>query len=225
MKSAESRRPDRLCGSLPMRGEWIEIARPAQSGTRPAGLSPCGESGLKYPCTKNRDIIHPGLSPCGESGLKLAGEGYNARQYRLSPCGESGLKSCDGRAAGGRGRSLPMRGEWIEISEPPQIFKGVPSLPMRGEWIEMPAWRPCWPVLGCLSPCGESGLKCFLFRLALATCASSLPMRGEWIEMTAPPTRGAYIWSLPMRGEWIEISLPSRPVYSPPVSPHAGRVD
>ena len=33
--------------SLPMRGEWIEICNMNVVATANAGLSPCGESGLK----------------------------------------------------------------------------------------------------------------------------------------------------------------------------------
>ena len=33
--------------------------------------------------------------------------------------------------------SLPMRGEWIEISGSPCPSAATASLPMRGEWIEI----------------------------------------------------------------------------------------
>ena len=40
--------------------------------------------------------------------------------YRLSPCGESGLKFADRRPDFAiAGVSLPMRGEWIEMTGPP----------------------------------------------------------------------------------------------------------
>ena len=73
---------------------------------------------------------------------------------------------------------------------------------MRGEWIEIStAGSTALRLLG-LSPCGESGLKCFRWRPAL-TAPSSLPMRGEWIEIVR-------VASLAALGA---------------VSPHAGRVD
>ena len=56
-------------GSLPMRGEWIEILVYQVDSQREGGLSPCGESGLK----------------CGDGSSPADG-------HRLSPCGESGLK-------------------------------------------------------------------------------------------------------------------------------------
>ena len=55
--------------------------------------------------------------------------------------------------------SLPMRGEWIEISKLNALVKPAGSLPMRGEWIEIP------------SPDPQPGYQ------------QSLPMRGEWIEI------------------------------------------
>ena len=35
------------------------------------------------------------------------------------------------------GKSLPMRGEWIEMREKLEKSKDTGSLPMRGEWIEI----------------------------------------------------------------------------------------
>ena len=58
--------------------------------------------------------------------------------------------------------SLPMRGEWIEITIAAQNFREVRSLPMRGEWIEI------------INQTSES-----------ITISASLPMRGEWIEISA----------------------------------------
>ena len=53
-----------------------------------------------------------------------------------------------------------MRGEWIEISIPPQAdFPG-----------------------GSLAPCGASGLKSFL-ACGLSCPNMSRPVRGEWIEI------------------------------------------
>ena len=34
-------------------------------------------------------------------------------------------------------RSLPMRGEWIEIGKLEELVLAALSLPMRGEWIEI----------------------------------------------------------------------------------------
>ena len=79
--------------SLPMRGEWIEmVARRLRRCAAPLGLSPCGESGLKF---------FPDLNSATCGGL--------------SPCGESGLKWAVGIVFFVAFWSLPMRGEWIEI--------------------------------------------------------------------------------------------------------------
>ena len=126
--------------SLPMRGEWIEISRVSKRVAPPRGLSPCGESGLKWP------------------------RGGSLQRHRgLSPCGESGLKSRQAQGAGKGSASLPMRGEWIEMAarwKPTTASRVSPhagesglkfhragvahvghvgSLPMRGEWIEIPS--------------------------------------------------------------------------------------
>ena len=55
--------------------------------------------------------------------------------------------------------SLPMRGEWIEMSLSSAVTTGAGSLPMRGEWIEI------------------------LWAKVLTDPSGSLPMRGEWIEI------------------------------------------
>ena len=102
--------------------------------------------------------------------------------------------------------SLPMRGEWIEISsDSPAWVPNSPSLPMRGEWIEIHdacctgrPWRSSLPMRG-------EWIEIFRTTPRLRRVVS-LPMRGEWIEMSA----GSASWaaggtSLPMRGEWIEI--------------------
>ena len=47
-------------GSLPVWGEWIEIISQLAKHRRAIGLSPCGESGLKYRQTVFR--VHGGLS-------------------------------------------------------------------------------------------------------------------------------------------------------------------
>ena len=57
-------------------------------------------------------------------------------------------------------KSLPMRGEWIEIAIPVQLLDMPWSLPMRGEWIEILISAAGLLSFAGLSPCGESGLKC-----------------------------------------------------------------
>ena len=56
-----------------MRGEWIEMfGRDSKRvGKQIEGLSPCGESGLKYADGRRPPAEVLRLSPCGESGLKL----------------------------------------------------------------------------------------------------------------------------------------------------------
>ena len=62
--------------------------------------------------------------------------------------------------AGVTHKSLPMRGEWIEIFNQYFLLKNRWSLPMRGEWIEIFSVNACGINL-----------------------TPSLPMRGEWIEI------------------------------------------
>jgi len=78
--------------SLPTRGEWIEISRVESTALLRLGLSPHGESGLKWLPVQS-STIPLSLSPHGESGLK-----YHLR--------ESGSLEQE---------SLPTRGEWIEM--------------------------------------------------------------------------------------------------------------
>ena len=101
-----------------------------------------------------------GLSPCGESGLKLGSETLvNQRFAGLSPCGESGLKYLLPGCRRGGLMSLPVWGEWIEIGSMRSYAADRRSLPVWGEWIEifLRFFGPSGPL--CLSPCGESGLK------------------------------------------------------------------
>ena len=124
--------------SLPMRGEWIEINIDILLDEYNKGLSPCGESGLKYLLQMLSHFVRS-LSPCGESGLKYA-KIYGERIMYLS---------------------LPMRGEWIEMYlNVPSCPSPLESLPMRGEWIEIICNYVMYRNTLCLSPCGESGLKC-----------------------------------------------------------------
>ena len=146
--------------SLPMRGEWIEIEFVGVETLLRNGLSPCGESGLKFSCSFQS-------APASDRSLPMRGEWIEMRrqvhrhpQPRLSPCGESGLKWAVPQPFKRQLRSLPMRGEWIEMLPKRECLGAVwRSLPMRGEWIEMrrSACR-CWCAWR-LSPCGESGLK------------------------------------------------------------------
>ena len=99
--------------SLPVRGEWIEISNSMTFLPSKAGLSPCGESGLK--CLPRCQLYRNRLS------LPVRGEwietGQTSRDCRCPP-------------------SFPAWGEWIEI-----VFKiralpvETPSLPARGEGV------------------------------------------------------------------------------------------
>ena len=82
---------------------------------------------------------------------------------RRSPCGERRLKFPNVSTRGGKARSLPMRGAWIEISAGSGnlSFTGT-SLPMRGAWIEI-AGDCRVNHQQSRSPCGERGLKFISF--------------------------------------------------------------
>ena len=78
-------------GSLPTRGEWIEMTIWKCCASNITSLPTRGEwieIAVKY---KGR-FGRRGLSPRGESGLKFVGDGSTAKFKGLSPRGESGLK-------------------------------------------------------------------------------------------------------------------------------------
>ena len=99
--------------------------------------------------------------------------------------------------------SLPVWGEWIEISRArARPANPCASLPVWGEWIEISRFSWCSRI------------------------SMSLPVWGEWIEMSISVNVSfGTPSSLPVWGEWIEI--PSPPVLPAPgrVSPRVGRVD
>ena len=122
-------------------------------------------------------------------------------------------------------KSLPMRGEWIEIASFLDLFTALRSLPMRGEWIEislLPALA--YPPQG-LSPCGESGLKFFPV-YSMNFVSGSLPMRGEWIEIDVSAVCTVGVIVSPHAGEsGLKFGYNLRSSLNSAVSPHAGRVD
>ena len=82
----------------------------------------------------------------------------------------------------GSGRSLPLRGAWIEKNPlPPPKWWWETSLPLRGAWIEKRAGQPGRVGRPGRSPYGERGLKkkCPGVQLQML---GSLPLRGAWIE-------------------------------------------
>ena len=78
-------------GSLPMRGEWIEM-RAGQSLHAGSGSLPMRGEWIEIVQIVGQVAEAHRLSPCGESGLKWGGGLVAVRATRLSPCGESGLK-------------------------------------------------------------------------------------------------------------------------------------
>ena len=54
-----------------------------------------------------------------------------------SPCGERGLKWANAVRRDTDNRSLPVRGAWVEISNPYHSRLTLPSLPVRGAWVEI----------------------------------------------------------------------------------------
>ena len=147
--------------------------------------SPCGERGLKWADYRYKPNRVSGRSPCGERGLKSPRAAPLTASRSRSPCGERGLKCRQGRDHHPAGRSLPLRGAWIEIATCNiQNKYAVMSLPLRGAWIEM---FLNWMTMGrtqCRSPCGERGLKS-AGAADQAQEVSSLPLRGAWIEITS----------------------------------------
>ena len=85
--------------------------------------------------------------------------------------------------------SLPVWGEWIEISEvKAKLEQNVKSLPVWGEWIEISRFSEKISKASCLSPCGESGLKSVSGQMVVVEI-ESLPVWGEWIEIISPGQR------------------------------------
>ena len=75
-----------------MWGEWIEIYNEKTSSLQDAGLSPCGESGLK--CGRRDRRL------CGGRSLPVWGEWIEIRSNQQTALMQ---------------QSLPVWGEWIEI--------------------------------------------------------------------------------------------------------------
>ena len=100
--------------SLPVRGAWVEIACCVYVPLPRESRSPCGERGLKY-LPEHPPLRGGGRSPCGERGLKLPAVHARPERRGRSPCGERGLKFRRDRAAVIVGRSLPVRGAWVEM--------------------------------------------------------------------------------------------------------------
>ena len=80
------------------------------------------------------------------------------------------------------------------------------SLPVWGEWIEITSSPFSMRFLVSLSPCGESGLKS-MYHACNRMWIVSLPVWGEWIEIGIGQMGADGILSLPVWGEWIEIYL------------------
>ena len=111
------------------------------------------------------------------------------------------------------------------MSLPPKmISRRFGSLPVRGAWVEIRTMKSArFPSVG-RSPCGERGLKSFLYH-TMGSVETSLPVRGAWVEM---PSFGVKILpclpSLPVRGAWVEITTPRSMVSGRQVAPRAGSV-
>ena len=145
--------------SLPVRGAWIEIFAFRRMKRLPVRRSPCGERGLKLQC---RCIALP--------------------RNRRSPCGERGLKFLPRQRSRQPGKSLPVRGAWIEIARSGAYQPHEASRSPCGErGLKLAAANFQALLLG-RSPCGERGLKLhYITEITLITL--SLPVRGAWIEM------------------------------------------
>ena len=76
-----------------------------------------------------------------------------------SPCGERGLKLHLLDESTHLGRSLPVRGAWVEITADRTPRPGASSLPVRGAWVEILMRTMFMFGRHCRSPCGERGLK------------------------------------------------------------------
>ena len=144
-------------------------------------------------------------SSCEERGLKSQSASDDGNARRRSSCEERGLKYVRSRRRNAQGRSLLMRGAWIEMYKWRIVAKRFLSLLMRGAWIEMVGSISKETGASGRSSCEERGLKCnviegntytgrrssceerglkFFARTQNALSMTSLLMRGAWIEMT-----------------------------------------
>ena len=103
------------------------------------------------------------------------------------------------------GKSLPMRGAWIEMAHPwANCCVLCRSLPMRGAWIEIHQQRQQRRSSRSRSPCGERGLK-FEGRISRAHDFGRSPCGERGLKLDLDPDLKTEKSSLPMRGAWIEI--------------------
>ena len=109
---------------------------------------------------------------------------------------------CAVAVVGGQGgRSLPVRGAWVEIINGGVDMDVTTSLPVRGAWVEIN------------SP-----------PQAAYPARSSLPVRGAWVEISTGTISNRRRPSLPVRGAWVEIVLAGGARDSSGVAPRAGSV-
>ena len=121
-------------------------------------------------------------------------------------------------------QSLPARGVWIEIRQPPCCGSSRKSLPARGVWIEIEEYRSRIDRAASHSPQGECGLK---FRRSGGDRRQpvSLPARGVWIEIKLASAGSDPAKSLPARGVWIEMEFERMALENDFVTPRKGSVD
>ena len=93
-----------------------------------------------------------------------------------------------------------MRGEWVEIGLMVRRSLQSTSLPVRGEWVEITHHQKPPQKIRCLSPCGESGLK-YQIGNGEPRADLSLPVRGEWVEISRLVTMRPLITGLSPCGE------------------------
>ena len=170
--------PPGMCGSLPVRGAWIEIA-------------------TTFPPVE----IVPRRSPCGERGLKSAArQSSGARPPRSLPVRGAWIEMTHGLKSATGQTSLPVRGAWIEITSPTIIASAHRvSLPVRGAWIEIAIAlvkshkKQSLPVRG-------AWIEIAGRWRALLAAGASLPVRGAWIEIAGCWRALAGRWVAPRAG-------------------------
>ena len=165
----------------------------------------------------------------------------------LSPCRESGLKSICYNFLIILSTSLPLSGEWIEITDKDNAIFSFKSLPLSGEWIEIYSWYKLYLDHTRLSPCWESGLK-FQWMISEygSVYVSPLVGRVDWniscylnnIYCNVSPLVGRVDWNLdgtqyriygtrlsPCRESGLKLRMVKRKLVTLYVSPLVGRVD
>ena len=169
--------------SLPVRGAWIEIFLHKYHNNHKASLPVRGAWIEIHVMILLR--LCAIVAPCeGSVDWNSGTKSHIISVTSRSLWGERGLKSVKSLFWHKPGKSLPVRGAWIETGIPATLVKMLTtSLPVRGAWIEIYAWHRAtgeWRVAPCEGSVDWNERMCYRDDIE----RMSLPVRGAWIEMS-----------------------------------------